>query len=129
MSSLFIQSENENDYYAVTFEQSLSIDSTQGIIPVESEKNKKVVILINPLDGSSKEASWVKSPVKYLLVSEDDAKALVVNHLKTADISWDDRDVARVEMVYRESTPYYLQWKVTIHNEVFFVGQDGRVDS
>jgi glycerol-3-phosphate cytidylyltransferase-like family protein len=100
-------------------------------IPIEPIKVEKtlVVVLVDGEDGSFKEASWVADPVKYLPVSKAEALKLALSEI---DITDKDsvhslKSKPTIEIVYRDASPYYPDWKITIGDEVYFVGQDGTV--
>jgi hypothetical protein len=109
-------------------------------IPIEPLKVEKtlVVVLVDAEDGSFKEASWVKNPVKYLPVSKVEAVKLalgeVLDELHVV-AKKDARDLEviqqkpTIELVYRDASPYYPDWKVTVNGKVFYVGQDGTVSN
>jgi hypothetical protein len=107
-------------------------------IPIEPIKVERtlVVVLVDAEDGSFKEASWVENPVKYLPVSKIEAMKLalgeVLDELHIVARK-DARDLGviqqrpTIELVYRDASPYYPDWKVTVNGKVFYVGQDGMV--
>jgi len=107
-------------------------------LPVEPVKVEKtlVVVLVDAEDGSFKEASWVKEPVKYLPVSKIEAMKLalgeVLDELHVVARK-DARDLEviqqrpTIELVYMDASPYYPNWKVTVNGKVFYVSQDGTV--
>jgi hypothetical protein len=72
-----------------------------------------VVVIVDAEDGHFKEASWVKEPVEYLPVTKKEALKMV------------GEPGASAELVYRDASPYYPDWKVTVGESVFFVSQDG----
>ena len=86
-----------------------------------NDKRTLVVVLVDAENGSFMEASWVKETVKYLPISDKDALKLVLDN--TGPLT--TRPV--IELVYRESSLYYPDWKITINNDVYVVGQDGTV--
>ena len=88
-----------------------------------------VVVLVDAEDGSFKEASWVDDPVKYLPVSKVWALKLAL-----CEISITDKEDLKtltskptIELVYRDASPYYPDWKITVNDQVFYVSQDGMV--
>ena len=86
-------------------------------------------MLINADDGRFKEASWVTNPVKYLLVSREDAQEIFLEHLNDSGTALFNLNKAIFELVHRDPSPYYPNWKITFNDKVFFVSQDGRIDS
>ncbi len=96
-------------------------------IPIEpiyiDEKRTLVVVLVNADDGSFKEASWVDEPMKYLPVSKVGALELVYAGMKPPATK------PMIELVHRDGSTYYPDWKITIGKTVFFVSQDGTVES
>jgi len=98
------------------------------IEPMEVE-NTLVVVLVDAEDGSFKEASWVKEPVKYLPISKAEALELALRKmdiLSARDLS-NLKSKPTIELVYRDASPYYPDWKITVDGKVFFVSQDGTV--
>jgi hypothetical protein len=96
-------------------------------IPIEpiyiDEKRTLVVVLVGAKDGSFKEASWVDEPMKYLPVSTVEALKLVYGGIEPLKAK------PTIELVHRDGSTYYPDWKITIGKMVFFVGQDGTVES
>ncbi len=98
------------------------------IKPIKVE-NTLIVVLVDSEDGSFMEASWVADPVKYLPVSKEEALKLALSEM---DITGKDslhslKSKPTIEIVYRDASPYYPDWKITISDDVYFVGQDGTV--
>ena len=105
------------------------------IKPIKLERTL-VTVLVDAADGSFKEASWVDDPVKYLPVSKVDALKLALGELlddRHIVVRKDARDLnvltqkPTIELVYRDASPYYPDWKITIGDKVFYVSQDGTV--
>ena len=100
-------------------------------IPIEpiriKEERTLVVIIMDAADGSFKEASWVENPVKYLSVSKRESLKLVFKEMRQNRFR--PRPVGRpvIELVHRDASPYYPDWKITIGQMVFFVSHDGTV--
>ncbi len=96
-------------------------------IPIDpisiDEKRTLVVVLVDAEDGSFKEASWVDEPMKYLPVSKVEALKLVYAGIKPTAAK------PMIELVHRDGSTYYPDWKITIGKMVFFVSQDGTVES
>jgi len=87
-----------------------------------------IVVIVDAEDGHFKEASWVANPAQYLPISDERALEIVFESMKTnveQDLKY-VRDIT-IELVHRDSNPYYPDWKITIKNRVFYVGQDGTV--
>ena len=149
---MLVTSENSGDYYVVPFnvpvkvrpillkkpveiqkingEAVTLISAVEGKaviepIPIEpisiKEEMTLVVVLVDAADGSFKEASWVADPVKYLPVSKAEALKLVFDKTGIPETK------PVIELVYRDSSPYYPDWKITVDGAVFFVSQDGTV--
>jgi hypothetical protein len=126
---MFIQNLNGTNYYAVPFILSLQAvkprlkTSAQNILV----KNTVVVVLIDANDGSFKEASWTQKPVKYLPLSKEDAQKLVIKKLKDEGITLKNPSTIFIDLMYRQSSPYYPEWRITIKElgVEFFVSQDG----
>ena len=87
------------------------------------EERALVVVLIKADDGSFKETSWVDDSMKYLPVSKADALELVYKETKPG------KTKPVIELVHRNGSPYYPDWKITIGKTVYFVSQDGFVTS
>ncbi|MEA1945170.1 MAG: hypothetical protein U9N07_07555 [Euryarchaeota archaeon] len=102
-------------------------------IPIEPIKVEKtlVVVLVDAGDGSFKEASWVADPVKYLPVSKTEALKLALGEIDIADSNELKALGSKptIELVYRDASPYYPDWKITVDGKVFYVSQGGVVDS
>jgi hypothetical protein len=107
-------------------------------VPIEPIRVEKtlVVVIVDAEDGSFKEASWVENPEKYLSVSKIEAMKLALGEvLEELHIvaKKDARDLGvlkqkpTIELVYRDASPYYPDWKVTVDGKVFYVSQDGTV--
>ena len=74
-----------------------------------------VVIIVDAEDGHFKEASWVKEPVKYLPVTEEEALRIA------------GKPGATAELVYTSGSPYYPDWKITDGCSVYYVNQQGEL--
>jgi len=101
-----------------------------AIEPIEVERTL-VVVRVDAEDGSFKEASWVADPVKYLPVSKAEALKLALSEVQITSASGlsNLQSKPSVELVYRDASPYYPDWKITVDGTVFFVSQDGTVSS
>ena len=100
------------------------------IEPIKVERTL-VVVVVDAEDGSFKEASWVADPVKYLPVSKVEALKLALGEIDILSASELSKLITKptIELVYRDASPYYPDWKVTVNGEVFYVSQDGTVSS
>ena len=101
-------------------------------IPIEPIKVERtlVVVIVDAEDGSFKEASWVADPVKYLPVSKSEALKLALGEMditSTQDLRTKLGSKPTIELVYRDTSPYYPDWKITVDGTVFYVSQDGTV--
>ena len=47
--------------------------------------------------------------------------------MKRAGINPGELNNAIIELIHRDSTPYYPDWKITLKNQIFYVSQDGTV--
>ena len=96
--------------------------------PIKEERTLAVVI-VDAEDGSFKEASWVDDPVKYLPVSKAEALGLVFKKMRQDGHGLRLSAFGRptIELVHRDASPYYPDWKITIGQMVFYVSQDGTV--
>ncbi len=92
------------------------------------------MVLVDAEDGSFKEASWVADPAKYLPVAKTEALKLALGELHAelhivAKKDAKDLEIIEqkptIELVYRDSSPYYPAWKITVNEKVFYVSQDG----
>ena len=110
--------EDKHDYYVVPFNNvpTLQPRGISGHMPPE-EDITLVVVLVDATNGQFKEASWVHDPVDYLPLSEEDALDIVFDWLRDHGINPDELSVReiRTSLVYRDSTPYYPEWKVIIN--------------
>ncbi|KAF5433729.1 hypothetical protein C5S36_05975 [Candidatus Methanophagaceae archaeon] len=100
------------------------------IEPIEVERTL-VVVLVDAEDGSFKEASWVADAVKYLPVSQVEAlkRALSEIDITSANELTNLSSKPTIELVYRNASPYYPDWKITVDGDVYYVNQDGTVSS
>ncbi|MHC1576622.1 MAG: hypothetical protein ACXQTE_04645, partial [Methanosarcinaceae archaeon] len=98
----------------------MAVSKLVPIDPIQiDEERTTVVVLIDADDGSFKETSWADDPMKYLPVSGAEALELVYskkNPTATKPV---------IELVHRDGSPYYPDWKITINDTVFLVSQDG----
>ena len=101
-----------------------------AIEPIEVERTL-VVVRVDAEDGSFKEASWVADPVKYLPVSKAEALKLALSEVQITSASGlsNLQSKPSIELVYRDASPYYPDWKITVDGTVFYVDQDGTVSS
>jgi len=100
------------------------------IEPIKVERTL-VVVLVDAVDGSFKEASWVADPVKYLPVSKVEALKIALGEIaitSASDLSNLGSKPA-IKLVYAGESPYYPDWKVTVGGTVFYVSQDGTVSA
>jgi hypothetical protein len=107
------------------------------IVPIKVERTL-VVVIVDAEDGSFKEASWVADPVEYLPVSKVEALKLALGEVLD-ELNIVAREDARdleviqqrptIELVYRDASPYYPDWKITVGGTVFYVSQDGTVNA
>jgi hypothetical protein len=106
-----------------------AVDGAVAIEPIPidpiyiDEKRTLVVVLVDAEDGSFKEASWVDEPMEYLLVSKVEALKLAYKGMKPLKAK------PMIELIHRDGSTYYPDWKITIGKMVFFVSQDGTVTS
>lgn len=96
---------------------------------VIDEEVTMVVILIDAEDGSFKEASWVKTPVKYLPISREEALKIASKKFIHTESGLEELKKATAELVYKCSSPYYPAWEITINGHVYYVNQDGEIGS
>ncbi len=135
------------DYYLVPF----------GIEP--NGKSVSAVVIVDSDGGKFKEASWVKEPAKYLPVTAQDALKIVYKEMRgkstvkvlgkangkfkkiniegadvdAVGVTYDEAEKqsrkAYLELVCRDSSPYYPDWKITIGDKTYFVSHDGTVET
>ena len=127
----FVKSLSGDGYYAVPFDTQYTEKKPYQRLKksVSSEEETIIVILIDADDGSFKEASWVKDPVKYLPISKSDVREILPEIFEEIGIELENFDNVIIDLVHRDSTPYYPDWRVTIKElgVEFFIGQDGGV--
>ena len=125
-----VKTSGDNEFERV---KSLAANAVIEPIPIEPIKVERtlVVVRVDAEDGSFKEASWVADPVKYLPVSKVEALELALSEIDITSASGlsNLQSKPSVELVYRDASPYYPDWKITVDGAVFFVGQDGTVSS
>jgi hypothetical protein len=141
---MLVSSDN-GDYYVVPFNVPVKerpqvkkrrhVAKPRPIMPIKVERTL-VVVLVDAEDGSFKEASWVADPAKYLPVAKTEALKLALGELHAelhivAKKDAKDLEIIEqkptIELVYRDSSPYYPAWKITVNERVFYVSQDGTV--
>ncbi len=102
-------------------------------VPIEQIKQEKtlVVVIVDAEDGSFKEASWVADAVEYLPVSKIEALKLALSaiDITSANELSNLSTKPTIELVYRNASPYYPDWKITVDGDVYYVSQDGTVSS
>jgi hypothetical protein len=109
------------------------VDENVIIEPIAIEQIKPertlVVVLVNAEEGSFNEASWVSDPVKYLPVSKVEALKLALGKMDITAKEELSNLISKptIELVYRDASPYYPDWKITVNGKVFYIGQDGTV--
>ena len=109
-----------DDYYSVPF----NISKTAAEVSREAA-GTAVVILVDAEDGAFKEASWVRTAVEYLPISEDEAVKMAAEILEKLRVDPKEIDRAVVELVHISSTPYYPHWRITAGGYEILIGQDG----
>jgi hypothetical protein len=116
------------------FERVKRVDEKIGLKPITVPQIKAektlVVVIVDAEDGSFKEASWVENPVKYLPVSKIEAVKLVLGEMditSARELRRELRSKPTIELVYRDASPYYPDWKVTVGDKVFYISQEGSV--
>jgi len=127
-SVMFERVGKENIEVVHATDEKLKVETTQIIKPIPTDRTLAVV-LVEAEDGHFKEATWVINPAKYLPISQEDALKIVFEQLKNSvDIKHVGGDIT-IELVRRDSNPYYPEWKITIEElgVEFYVGQDGTV--
>jgi hypothetical protein len=120
---IFVKNDLGGDYYAVPFNSCKNTTT-----PTDEECQTVVVVLVDDADGHFKEASWVRTPVDYLPLSEADAWRIAGEILEKLQISLSNLKVTTVELTHVRSTPYYPHWVVTGPGFNFLIAQDGSVD-
>ncbi len=98
-------------------------------IPIEPIKVERtlVVVIVDADDGSFKEASWVADPVKYLPVSKSEALKLALGEIDITSASKlsNLQSKPTIELVHRDVSPYYPDWKITIGQMIFHKKKTG----
>ena len=84
---------------------------------------------MNAHDGSFKEASWTRDPVKYLPVSQTEAWRILLDYCEQQGIQLKDIEQLSFILTYRGSSPYYPEWRISIEElgEEFYINQEGAV--
>lgn len=120
----------EGNYYAVPFIlRNNDITPYQKTTPTMNPLITKIVVLVNAENGSFKETSWVKNPVRYLPLSKTEAQQRVLDKLKELGIVLKDPTAMTCDLVYRQSSSYDPEWRITIKQigKICFVSQDGTI--
>jgi hypothetical protein len=110
-----------DEYYVVPF--TLPNEPRESTV---QDDDTVMLVLVDASDGSFQEASWVAQPVEYLPVSEQDAYQIVKRYCEEQGIAlkqqWSD-----ATLVYRQGSPYYPEWKLTMESVILYVAQDESV--
>ena len=118
---LYVDALIGEEYYIVPFNINGALSITD-----RTEHTTSILILLNAHDGSFQEASWVAQPVEYLPVSEQDAYQIAKRYCEEQGIAleqqWGD-----ATLLYRQGSPYYPDWKLTMGSLIMYVAQDGSV--
>lgn len=120
---LFIQGIDDNNYYIVPFKTKNKYET------LKTDISTIIVVIVDAEEGKFKEASWTDIPMKYLPISKEEAKLILYKSLRENRIEWKYIENAEAELVHTGSTPYYPDWKITIKDMVFFIGQDGTISN
>jgi hypothetical protein len=120
---LLVLSEAGADYYAVPFDVPVTVAAVS-----RTRAGTAVVVLVDADDGAFKEASWVRAPVDYLPISEEEALKIASEVLEKLGIDPAYAVKAGAELVHIESTPYYPHWRIAIEKLEILIAQDGSVD-
>ena len=123
---MFVKGINDNDYYIVPF--NIPRDPYE-IKNADTSRKTIIVVIVDAEEGHFKEASWVDIPMKYLPVSEKDAKLILYKTFREQGIDWESIENAETELVHRSKTPYYPDLKITLKDRVFYIGQDGTINN
>lgn len=118
---LFINN-TSNDYYAVPFTVG---ENAVGISVADA--GTAVVVLVDAGDGHFKEASWVRTPVKYLPVSKEEALKIAWEIMEKLGLDPETLKKAVTELVHIDSTPYYPHWRIAGEGFEFLIAQDGTI--
>jgi hypothetical protein len=127
---LFVESLGGGDYYAVPFNIKYKDKSLGGIRKsVDTRMATTIVVIVDSVDGSFMEASWVKSPVRYLPLSKSDVLKMLPDILEELGFEPGDINEIGIHLVHRKSTPYYPDWRVTIkeYGLNIYIRQDGTI--
>lgn len=107
------------------------------LVPLDKSRGKNTltsaVLVMDGSDFSFKEASWVKTPVKFPNLSKREAITLIKKSTSTQAFIGKRKapEKARAELVWQpgeiSSSPYRPFWRVTIGNNSWFVTEEGSV--
>ncbi len=128
-----VAGDEKHDFYIVPYNNVRTLQArrvTSHTPPGQDDEEKTLIaVIVNAETGQFKEASWVNEPVDYLPLSRSDAIEIVFDWLLDHGINPDELNVREIKtsLVYRDSTPYYPDWRVIISElgMTFFVNQDG----
>ena len=128
---IYVQSYKGEDYFCVPFGS--GVQSERIVIERATDKQvfdrihkAMVVILIDAHDGSFKEASWTGTQVEYLPLLRDEARAIAFETTEELGIEVDINSL-QPELIHRQSTPYYPEWRVLVAEYAIYISQDGAV--
>jgi hypothetical protein len=128
---VFVQSYADENYFCVPFVSavhSIGVSDDKTVnqqIPV-ADNRAMIVILVDAHDGSFKEASWTDVPAEYLPLSYDEAREIAFETTEELGIEVDINSL-KPELIHRNSTPYYPEWRVIIPDYAIYITQDGTV--
>ena len=121
---------------ATVADKPMQVKSDAGeyyLVPFCTKPNGKsvsAVVIVDSDGGKFKEASWVKEPAKYLPVTAQEALKIVYKEMKgKSTVKGKQSRKAYLELVCRDSSPYYPDWEITIGDKTYFVSQDGTVET
>ncbi|MEM4257695.1 MAG: LamG-like jellyroll fold domain-containing protein [Candidatus Thermoplasmatota archaeon] len=126
---LFIKNLNGgNDYYLVPFNLPTKTQTYQRTQQTPTEQTV-IVVIIDANDGSFKETSWTTTPMKYLPISQQEAQQILFNYCEEHGITPKKPTTMTFDLAYRNSSPYYPEWRITINDYelFFFINQEGIV--
>jgi hypothetical protein len=105
-------------------------DSYYYIVPFNRNDKTTLVVNIDAKTGKLRETSYMREPMRYPRVNQEDAKKILIGYLKDKKIE-KPLSMKDPELVWRPchqtQSPYEPLWKIQIGSDVWFIDQKGKV--
>lgn len=105
-------------------------DSYYYIVPFNRNNRTTLLVIIDAKTGKFKETSYLREPIPYPKVNQEDAKKILTGYLKDKKAE-KPLLMKAPKLVWRPchqtQSPYEPLWKIQIGSEVWFIDQKGKV--